>query len=198
MLHASNRDLLYDCLEAVQKVIDELGIRGVIIGGVAVALLSKPRATLDVDAMMLLDTDRIPDLLAVSQKHGLIPRISDIESFARRSRVVLLKHEPTGIGVDISLGILPFEVEVVDRAIERKAGRISVCLAGPEDLIILKAVAHRPVDFVDIQSLVTAWPNLDRDRIRKCVQEFAEVMESPELWDDIAPLLGNPQGASDS
>jgi hypothetical protein len=114
-----------------------------------------------------------------------------VEDFARCSRVVLLEHEATGIGVDISLGILPFEVEVVDRAVRREAGHISVSLASPEDLIILKAVAHRPVDLLDIRSLVTAHPNLDKARIRKWVEQFSEVLEMPELWDDIAPLLRN-------
>lgn len=185
----NEKQSLVDCLAAVQRVIEAFGNRGVIIGGVAVGLLSRPRATLDVDAMLLLNTDQVPQLLEVALKHGLQPRVSDSEAFARRSRVVLLQHESTGIGVDISLGMLPFEVEVVDRAVRREAGDVSVCLASPEDLIILKAVAHRPVDLLDIRSLVSAYPDLDRARIRDWLEQFAEVLEMPELWDDIAPLL---------
>lgn len=196
MVHRNDPESLFDCLAAVQRIFEEFGSRGVIIGGVAVALQSKPRATLDVDGIMLLDTDQIPRLLDIARKHGLRPRIPDAGDFARRSRVVLLEHELTGTGVDISLGVLPFEVEVVDRAVKREIGHLSVCLASPEDLIILKAVAHRPMDLIDIQSLVAAHPDVDKVRIHKWVQEFAEVLEMPELWDDIASLLGNRHDGS--
>jgi hypothetical protein len=62
-------------------------------------------------------------------------------------------------------------------------------LPSPEDLIIFKAVAHRPKDLVDIQAIVENYSNLDRDRIRMWVKEFAEVLDMPELWDDIDELI---------
>ena len=186
MASQNEKQPLFDCLAAVQRVFEAFGNCGVIIGGVAVGLMAKPRATIDVDAMILLDLDELPELLAVARAHGLQPRISDPADFARRSRIVLLRHEPTGIHVDISLGVLPFEKEVIDRAVIRKAGKVSVSLASPEDLIILKAVAHRPVDLFDIQMIVAANPELDKARIESWVRQFAEALDMPELWDDIA------------
>ena len=47
----------------------------------------------------------------------------------------------------------------------------------PEDLIIMKAVAHRRQDMEDIQAVIERHPNLDRQRIRLWVQQFAEVLE---------------------
>ncbi len=37
------------------------------------------------------------------------------------------------------------------------AGSIDVRLPTPEDLIILKSVAHRPQDMLDIEAIVTNW-----------------------------------------
>ncbi len=53
----------------------------------------------------------------------------------------------------------------------------------------MKAVAHRPKDLLDIQGIIQSNPNLDRQRIRAWVIEFAELLEMPELWKDIADWL---------
>lgn len=66
---------------------------------------------------------------------------------------------------------------------------MSIPLPTPEDLIIMKAVAHRPQDLADIRALVAAHPGLDQERVSRHVREFAEVLEMPELWEDIAPLF---------
>jgi hypothetical protein len=58
-----------------------------------------------------------------------------------------------------------------------------------EDLIILKAVAHRPKDLLDIQGIAANHPGLDRGRVEHWVREFAGVLEMPELWEDVARLL---------
>ena len=73
----------------------------------------------------------------------LFPRISDPIEFALKSRVLLLKHNQTKIDIDISLGALPFEQEMIERAIEFTTPELTVQVATPEDLIITKAVAHR-------------------------------------------------------
>ena len=58
-----------------------------------------------------------------------------------------------------------------------------------EDLIIMKAVAHRPKDMADIAALVDANRDLDLAQIEIWVRQFAEVLELPEVWDDLAVLL---------
>lgn len=139
----------YNALAATQQMLDELGGQGVIIGGVAVGLLAEPRVTQDVDAMILLDIDDLPKLLNVAARLGLVPRISDPHDFARTTRVVLLKHTETTTDVDISLGVLSFEVETVARSQRVDVGGLFLRLPTPEDLIILKPIAHRPQDLLD-------------------------------------------------
>ncbi len=175
-------------LRAVQNVLAHFHNRGMVIGGIAVSLLGKERSTADIDAVMLLTLDELPELLAVAQREGLSPRIADVETFARRSRVVLLKHEASGINVDLSLGALPFEDQAVKRSKVWTEGDLHIPLPTPEDLIILKAVAHRPKDRDDIEGIMTRHPNLDWRRIEDWVQQFADVLEMPELWTDLARL----------
>jgi hypothetical protein len=84
---------------------------------------------------------------------------------------------------------LPFEEEVVARSKVHDVGMLSVRLPTPEDFIIMKAIAHRPKDLIDIQSIVDAHPILEGDRIRHWVKSFADVLETPDLWTDIEDLF---------
>ena len=180
---------LWAPVAAVQRLIEQFGDQGIIIGGVAASLLGQPRLTADVDAMLLLSLDDVPKLVKLSQAEELHPRIADVIEFAHRSRVVLLQHSESGIDVDISLGLLPFEVEAVERSIEHRIGSHQIRLPTSEDLIILKAIAHRPKDMLDIEAIITAHPQIDTQRIEYWVRQFAEVLETPELWEDLEKLL---------
>lgn len=125
----------------------------------------------------------------VAEQHDIQPRIANVIDFARKNRVVLLRHISSGANIDISYGILPFEEQLVERSINREVAGLVIPLPTPEDLVILKAVAHRPKDLFDIQEIIKSNPELDRKHIENWLRQFAEALELPEIWDDIARLL---------
>jgi predicted nucleotidyltransferase len=176
-------------IEALQRLLARFDNRGVIIGGIAVGFLGKPRLTEDVDALFLLSVQEIPRFLKTARIENIQTRIPNAEEFARKNRVLLLQYSPTQTNIDISLGILPFEEEMVERGMVRSINVLSIRLPTPEDLIIMKAIAHRPKDLEDIRTIVDKNPKLDIDRIRQWVQSFGDVLEDPSLWDDIADLF---------
>ncbi|HEX2990783.1 MAG TPA: nucleotidyl transferase AbiEii/AbiGii toxin family protein [Anaerolineales bacterium] len=176
-------------IEALQRLLGKVNEQGVIIGGIAVGFLGQPRFTADIDAVFLLSTQDIPQFLDLAQEEDIFPRISDAADFARKNRVLLLQHRPTEIDVDISLGILPFEEEMVKRASTRSFAGLAIRLPTPEDLIIMKAVARRPKDLDDIRTIGMKYPALDKSRVEKWVKSFGEALDVPNLWDQIEPLL---------
>jgi predicted nucleotidyltransferase len=176
-------------LGALQHLLERFDNRGVIIGGIAASLLGQPRLTVDLDAVILLGINDLPKLIEVAADEGMTARIPDAEAFARKNRVLLLKHNRSGINIDISLGILPFESEMVERGQEIYLGSLHVRLPTPEDLIIMKAVAHRSKDLTDIQAIAAIHPNLDKERIRFWVEQFGVALELPNLWNEIEKLL---------
>jgi predicted nucleotidyltransferase len=176
-------------IESLQRLLNQFNNRGVIIGGIAVGFLGKPRFTADVDAMFLLSTQDIPKFLEIANAENIRPRIQDAEEFARKNRVLLLRHVPTDTDIDVSLGILPFEEEMVERGSIKSFANLSIRLPTPEDLVIMKAIAHRPKDLEDIRTIAENYPNLDVKRIEEWVKAFGEVLETPELWDLIRPLM---------
>jgi predicted nucleotidyltransferase len=103
--------------------------------------------------------------------------------------VIFLRHTSSGINVDLSLGILPFEEEMVERSQVLEVGNLSLRLPTPEDLIIMKAVAHRPKDLIDIQAIAASHPSLDQKRIQEWVEQFGEALDLPDLWEEIHRLL---------
>jgi len=180
---------LLDPLEALQHLLERFKNQGVIIGGVAASLLGRPRLTVDIDAVILLSIDDLPKLIEAAGKEGMTTRISDGEAFARKNRVLLLQHDNSGIYIDISLGILPFESEMVERGQEFNLGDLQVRLPTPEDLIIMKAIAHRSKDLEDIKAVAASHPNLDKQRIQYWLEQFGAALEMPKLWDEIEKLL---------
>ncbi len=176
-------------LQAVQNLIVKFNNRGVVIGGIAASLLGTPRFTVDLDAVLLLSQEEVPALLSEAARQGIEPRIADPIGFARKNRVLLLRHIASGTDIDISLGVLPFEIEMVERSSTVEIKGIQLRLPAPEELIVMKAVAHRPKDLEDIQAIARSHPDLDSERIRFWLEQFGEALDRPDLWEEIRAYL---------
>lgn len=176
-------------LQALQRLIERFENRGIIIGGVAVSLLGKPRFTADADAVIFASIVNLDELIRAADEEGFEPRVENARELAQRNRILLLKHRETKITCDISLGALPFESEAISRSRMVQVGSLHLRIPTVEDLVIFKAVAHRPQDLIDIRMLVEVHPDLDRERIKSWVQDFAAVLETPEIWEDVEKIL---------
>ncbi len=184
-------DRLLRPLASLMRWFTETGLRAAVIGGVAASLRGTPRLTKDIDAVVL-DADA-ETLIQSALAYALVPRIPDAIEFARDSRVLLLRFLPGEIDIDISLGALPFEEEVVERSSLIDVGGLLLRVASATDLVIMKAVAGRPRDVVDIENLIDANPDLDVDRIRRWVREFSAALDMPEIHGNLEALLRHRQ-----
>lgn len=82
------------------------------------------------------------------------PRMADARQFALRNRVLLLQAGD-GIGIDVALGSLPFEERCVGRASDWELAPGTVLrTCSAEDLVVLKAFAGRPRDWVDLEAVL--------------------------------------------
>jgi hypothetical protein len=162
---------------------------GIVIGALAVSLLGRPRMTRDVDAVVLLPPEQWDGFLRTGNQFGFVPRLENALAFAHQSRVLLLRHQPSDIDVDVSFGLLPFEQEMVRRSRPMDAGGILVPVPTPEDLIIMKAVAHRDRDLEDIAGILDTQSKIDLRRVRRWVRDFAATLEMPEILEDLEGLL---------
>jgi predicted nucleotidyltransferase len=182
-------NVLREALRDLVAWLEAENIPQAVIGGVAVALLAQPRVTQDIDAVIWLDTRLLESFLPTGAAYGFAPRISHTVDFARTRRVLLLQHQPTGVTIDLSCGVLPFEEELIARARTLTIGSLKLKVATPEDLIIMKAIAHRPRDIADIEAILNVEQNLDLERVRFWVKQFADALDMSELMGDLEKLL---------
>jgi hypothetical protein len=177
-------------LRALAQALAELHTPGMLIGGLAAILHGVPRATRDVDATVLGGKAGLSEILAGLGRFGITPRISDAIEFARQHQVLLLRHGPSGVDIDVTIAWLPFEVEAIHAAQIRTVDDVPVPVVRAEDLIIYKAVAWRPQDRQDVERLLASYgQSVDLDRIRKVVSEFADALDQPERVLELDQLL---------
>jgi predicted nucleotidyltransferase len=167
--------------------------QGLIIGGVAASILGRPRVTRDVDALVLLDEKDWNEFLSAGAEFGFVARVTGPLDFARKAKVLLVRHEPSGIDVDVTFGVLPFEREAITHAVWVNIKGVRLPLPTPEDLIIMKAVAHRPRDLADIESIIDAHPEINLRKIRRWVKEFSIAIEIPDILNDLEKILARRQ-----
>lgn len=178
-----------EALRALTRWFESDKLPYTIIGGLAVSLLGQPRATQDIDVVVWLGERPWDSFVRDGEGYGFEGRIGDALEFAARSRVFLLRHSESGVSLDISCGALPFEQEMIERALTLQVGGVRLKTPTPEDLVIMKLVARRTKDLNDVEALLRAHKDLDIARIRHWTHEFATALEMPEIIDSLEKLL---------
>lgn len=168
----------------------ETDYRGMIIGGMAVIALGYPRATTDIDATVIEELGNLENLLSRLESHGIVPRMKNVIDFARANHVLLMRHKQSGIDIDISIALLPFEEEAISNCQGVDFAGIKIFIPRAEDLIIYKMVASRPEDLRDVEELLLR--HLDKinlKRVRSIVSQFADVLDRPEMVTQLDILI---------
>ena len=152
-----------------------------LIGGIAVQRWSQARVTRDIDITLLTgfgDEERYIEALLVEYQS----RIAGGRGFALRSRVLLLVSEE-GVGIDVSLGGLPFEAEEVERATlyEFEPG-IWLRTCSAEDLLVMKLFAARAIDIRDAEGIaLREGGGLDWAYVERQLTPLAELKEDAAI-----------------
>jgi hypothetical protein len=167
----------------LQAFCEAEGWRHCIIGGLAVQRWGEARETVDVALTLLTgfgDEPRFIERLTAA----FAPRIADGEAFARSTRVLLLTSR-AGVGLDVALGGLPFEELAIARSsLFRFPPDVHLRTCTAEDLIVLKAFADRPKDWIDIEGIVIRQAGrLDWVHVRAQLAPLVELKEAPEILD---------------
>lgn len=163
-MDAPNR-LLAAALE-VQQFCERQGWRFCFIGGIAVQHWGQARLTRDADLTVFTgigDEARYVDALLAR----FASRMADAHAFAMRQRVLLLRSA-SGIPLDVSLGALQFEEHAVATStLEEIAPGVRLRLCTASALVVFKAFAGRPQDWLDIEGIsLKSKRLLDWDQIR--------------------------------
>lgn len=113
---AGGESLLEGALAALALALTSTGAPWMIIGGIAVIAHGVRRFTTDIDAAVRGDAISVDRLIAALDRHEIIPRIPNASTFARENLVLLARHAPTGVDLDVSLAWSTFEHDAIEAA----------------------------------------------------------------------------------
>jgi hypothetical protein len=160
---------LFQQARELQRFLTEWDWDFCLIGGIAVIRWGEPRLTRDVDVSLFTGFGNEESFVRPLLQE-FTPRVNGALEFALENRVVLLTG-PGGIPIDIALAGLPFEEEMIARATDFEfVPGVILRTVSAEDLVVLKAFANRPRDWMDIEGIIARqsgglqWPEI-RDRL---------------------------------
>jgi hypothetical protein len=151
-----------------------------VVGGVAVGVRARPRATEDIDIVIICELEPAPLLESLS-RFGFKAARKDSIAVASERRVLPILHTESGIPVDVMLGKLPYEEEIVYGATRVPVAGMRLPVIRHEALCVMKLLAQRTQDLADLESLLTANPRLNRKEVLETISGLAALLEEPEL-----------------
>lgn len=172
---------VYRVAHDLQGRCESEGWKFCLIGGLALQRWGEPRETIDVDVTLLAGFGQeeafVNKIISWYQ-----PRVAEIVEFAVTNRVVLVKA-PSGVGIDIALGCLPFEESAVDRASAYEfIPGMELRTASAEDLVVMKAFASRPKDWVDVEGIVIRQRHsIDWEYVQAQLAPLVELKGEPDI-----------------
>lgn len=143
-LHPDFRDLLAEFVRSK--------VSFVLLGGYAVSIHAKPRATKDLDLLVSGEGDNLERVAAALAAFGAPAVVVDAARRMSPTEIVYLGAPP--VRVDILRRADGIETEaVIARAVAITVGELSVPIISLEDLIANKRASGRPQDLADVMLL---------------------------------------------
>jgi len=163
-------------LARIAEALKNARISYMVIVAQAVLVYGRPRFTADIDVTLGVDVDQLSTLKKIAEEISLRPVRPDFERFAMQTNVFSVLEDATKIKVDFIFSFSPYEREAIKRAKPIEIQQTTVYYASPEDVVIHKIVAGRPLDIEDAKSIINVQPSLDRSYILKWLGEYSEVV----------------------
>jgi len=159
-------------IQKISRKLTEFDIPYMIIGGQAVLIYGEPRLTKDIDITLGIEVDQLDELMQLVKDLHLKSRVDNIADFVKKTMVLPVRDEPSGVNIDFIFSFSPYERQAIQRAKPVKIGKVGVKFAALEDIIIHKIIAGRARDIEDIKTIILKNPSFDMPYILKWLQEF--------------------------
>lgn len=183
---------LTEALRAALDVFDELGLPYVVMGGLAVRFFGVPRPTYDVDFTISSSRSDLPRLYAALEQAGFtVPEayrggwVDCVNNLPLVKFRLFLGGE--GIDIDVFLAESEFQRELMRRRVSAMLEGRSVWFVTPEDLILLKLIANRSRDHIDIADVRFMQGQLDEAYMRNWARRIGvsdrleQVLKTPPV-----------------
>lgn len=158
--------------------LEEQGIAYVVMGGLAVRVHALPRPTNDIDFTIQLDRGRLPDVFRQAERMGLtVPEAYKrgwVDEVSGMPIVKLRYYFQDGLGVDVDVFLAESEFQnaLIARRQSLEVDGLKCFVVSPEDLVLLKLIASRPRDLIDVQDILFTQGTLDTAYMRPWAKQL--------------------------
>ena len=148
-------NFLIQQLVKMVEIIQKNNMDYAVTGGLAYSIIVEPRATTDIDILVMLEKD-LSEVFFSSIEQSfdrVIIHKNPIELRNLRIQRIFGVKNNHEIVLDFLLAESEFHTSILNRAVEIKAFEVDIKIVSLEDLIILKKIADRKQDRLDIENI---------------------------------------------
>ena len=145
-------------IELIHRALDKARIPHAFGGAIALAYYTTPRTTIDVDINIFVGPDRYSSVVKVLRRAGVEEFPDDLSDGQGRAR-----WGPNP--VDLFFAYDPIHDAMREAARTVPFADATIPILAPEHLLVPKAVFGRSKDWVDIEQMLIAVDDLERDEI---------------------------------
>jgi predicted nucleotidyltransferase len=167
----------------VAESLTRRGVRYAVIGAMAAAVHGVVRASLDADAIVMLQVREAQALRQslVEEGYEVALRTGDVDDPIPGLLEIRDRH---GNRVDLLLGLRGMDPGLLNRTRQVRLGEAILAIVGREDLIAMKAFAGGPVDLADARAVIDLdRETLDLELLRRLAQRFGR--DAARVVDDL-------------
>lgn len=175
-----------DAIGDLARALDAFGLAWFLFGAQAAIIYGSTRVTEDIDVTVNLGDHTARELVSILTRNGFGLRVGDAEGFVEKTRVLPVVHSATAIPVDVVFAGPGLEELFLARLRRHQRSGMSIPVASPEDLIVMKLLAGRPRDIEDVRAVLRALgPKLDMPMLTTTLALLEEALAQS----DLQPLL---------
>jgi hypothetical protein len=145
-----------EVVELVHRALSSTQAPHCVIGALALGVWGTPRATYDVDILILAHCNDPQPFLGLLRTAGFSINETrhDANPMAREAVLRLVHPTAPHFPVDLVFSLSPFDRAVLDRRQPVDVHGLTIWMSSPEDLVLMKLRASRPRDFDDVVSII--------------------------------------------
>jgi len=153
-------------LKKLVKIFQSQKIPYMLVGGIATSIYGEPRATKDIDLMVMVKPYHLGKLLSTLKKNKFQFHAEEAKVLLEFGNRIMI-YDPTGIlRIDLWIPKTNYEKQAFKRRKKEMLKKTTLFTVSVEDLILLKLLAGRPKDIIDIEGILVKKPKLNQNYLR--------------------------------
>ncbi len=170
----SSSQSLDEALGAILKLLQRRRTPYMVMGGLALSVWGRVRATQDIDLAIALDDEQEAHFLDDLKRAHFLPA-TPRTVVGHRLLVCRYLKSTKGLPIEVDLFFARglYQNRALGRAAEVSLGPRRLRVIAPEDLVLYKLLASRPIDLLDIQAVLEEQRGrLDRRYLKYWAQQL--------------------------